>query len=74
MALKFKITSELSERAKDARREYARKYREKNRERLREYHANWQRNNADKVRKTQIEFWERKAAEYYGKDGENNGR
>ncbi len=63
--------TEMSERAKAARREYARRYREKNlekvnRKRRERYHANKEREKA-----IQAEYWERRAireAEYREQD------
>ena len=68
----------MDEKAKQARREYARQYREKNRERIREKTKEWVQNNPDKVkqqrkrwsqanpdkiRKYKENYWNKKAQE-----------
>lgn len=47
--------------AKQARAEYQREYRAKNRERLNSYRRQWNKDNPDKVRKYQADYWNRKA-------------
>lgn len=57
----------LSEAARQARNAYQREYKRKmsnaDREAEKEYLREWRRKNADKVRKYNIDFWERKAME-----------
>ena len=52
----------MTEAAKQARREYQRRWREKNRERIRQYDREWTKNNPDKVKAAQARFYERQAA------------
>lgn len=54
----------LSERAKLARREYARRYREKHREKIREYERQWRMENPEKVKANFERYWLKKADEY----------
>jgi len=52
---------ELSEKAKQKRNEYQRKWKARNRDKINEYHSNWRKRNRDKVREYQRIYWERKA-------------
>lgn len=52
---------ELSELAKQARREERRKWREKNRDHIRQYTREWAKKNPDKIREQNQRYWERKA-------------
>lgn len=57
----------MTEEAKKARREYARKYREQNRSRINAKHKEWRNRNPDKVKANTTRYWERKAEKL--KDG-----
>lgn len=50
----------LDEAAKQARREYQRKYREKNKTRLKEYHRKWRGENKEKIIAIQERYWTKK--------------
>lgn len=52
---------EMSEAAKEARRQYYREWREKNREHYNSYLNNWKKRNKDKVRAYEAKKWERRA-------------
>lgn len=52
---------ELSELAKQARREQKSKWREKNRDHIRQYNREWVKKNPDKIREIDKRYWERKA-------------
>lgn len=54
---------ELSEKAKEARRQYKRKWREKNREHIRQYHREWRKKNRGYINERNRKYWERKASE-----------
>ena len=54
---------ELSEKAKEARRHYKRKWREKNREHIRQYHREWRKKNRKYINERNRKYWERKATE-----------
>lgn len=58
----------MTEKAKQARREYARQYREKNREKIKATHTKWRIANADKIKQAQERYWERKANEQNSKE------
>jgi hypothetical protein len=49
----------LSEAAKQAKREYMKKWREKNKEHYNEYSRKWKKENPEKVQKHQANYWER---------------
>ena len=51
----------VNEQAREARREYMRKYRAKNRERIREYQRQWAKDNPDKVKQHQANYWSNRA-------------
>ena len=51
----------MTQAAKEARARYAREYNAKNRERLNEYRRNWRRENPDKVRQYNEDYWKHKA-------------
>lgn len=51
----------MNEKAKAARREYARQYRAANRERVREAQKRWRRKNPEKVAAIQARYWEKRA-------------
>jgi hypothetical protein len=59
----FKYDMELSPKAKQARREYKRKWREKNREHVRRYNREWKRKHPERVKEHARRYWEKKAAE-----------
>lgn len=52
----------MTEAAKEAKRNYCRRYREANRDKIRKYQRKWRENNPDKVKAAQIRYWEKKAA------------
>lgn len=54
----------LSERAKEARREYMRKYRAENRDRLNAQRREWNKKNPDKVRMYKENYFEKLAERY----------
>ena len=51
----------MDEAAKQARREYNRKWREANRQKIREYKRNWAKRNKDKTDQHTADYWKRKA-------------
>lgn len=51
----------MSEAAKEAKRQYMKKWREKNRDRIRQYNKKWAKNNPEKVKAAQARFYERQA-------------
>lgn len=53
----------MNELAKEARREYCRRYRAANREKMNAYQRTWKQNNPDKVKAAQERYWTKKAAE-----------
>lgn len=57
----------LSEKAKQARRDYKRQWRAKNKEHVRayqrQYQNEWRKRNKDKVQEYNRNYWERKAVE-----------
>lgn len=54
---------ELTDKAKEARREYKRQWREKNREHLKEYHREWREENKGKINEYNRRYWEKIAQE-----------
>ena len=54
---------EMTEKAKELKREYYKKYRDKNKAAIKEYHKSWRDRNPDKVKQADIRYWERKANE-----------
>ena len=48
------------EKAREARRAYAREYAKKNREKLREYRKKWEKENPEKVKSYQLNYWSKK--------------
>lgn len=52
----------LSPEAREARREYNRKYREKNRAKINEYHRQWNKAHPDRAKKYTSDYWARQAA------------
>lgn len=57
---------ELSESAKEARRQYQKEWRNKNRVRLSEYHKLWSKENPDKTKAATKRYWENKDRELEG--------
>lgn len=53
----------LSEKAKQARREYKRKYHRAHSDKINAYQKEWRKANPDKVRAYQENYWQRKASE-----------
>lgn len=53
----------LSEKAREAKREYNRMYRKKHREEINEKAREWRSRNKDKVKQYNTTYWERKALE-----------
>lgn len=63
----------MGEKAKMAKREYARKWRSANKEKVREYNKKYRENNKQKVKESNERYWEKKAAELEGvADGEDH--
>lgn len=54
---------ELSEEAKEVRRDYFRNYYKENKERIRENNKQWKQQNHEAVKQHQINYWNRKADE-----------
>lgn len=50
----------MTEEAKEARKEYMRKWQVKNREHVNDYMKKWRSNNPDKVKQYNESYWERK--------------
>ena len=61
----------MDKQAREARREYMRKYRAKNRERIREYQRQWAKDNPDKVKQHQANYWSNKAEQEHDPAGDN---
>jgi len=59
---------ELSETARQARNEYARKWRAQHKDHVRAYMRKWQQDNPDKVRANLNRYWERKAQQITAQD------
>lgn len=58
------MTMELSDKARETRNEYMRKWKEKNldyKQKQSAYLQEWRKNNPDKIRKYNVDYWERKA-------------
>lgn len=53
----------MSEAAKKKRAAYMKEYRQNNKEHIREYNTRWQRENKDKVKASQVRYWEKRAKE-----------
>lgn len=53
----------LSDEAKQARREYKRKYHQANAEKINAYQKEWRKANPDKVKAYQENYWQKKASE-----------
>lgn len=51
------------DKAKEAKRQYYREYYKKNREKIRERQREWRKENPDKVKKYNENYWKRKAEE-----------
>ena len=51
----------LSEKAKQAQRQYKRQWNERNREHVREYHKDWRKRNPDKIKANNERYFERLA-------------
>lgn len=64
---------DMNDAAREARREYLRKWREKNREHIREYYREWSRRNPDKVRANAARYWSRKGEELQAEANEAAG-
>lgn len=56
----------MTDAAKDAQAEYARRWRERNPEKYKAAQKRWRENNREKVREIQRRYWTRKAAEKRG--------
>lgn len=54
---------EMSEEARAAKNAYMREYRLKNRDKCNAISRRWRRNNPEKVKACNIQYWERKAEE-----------
>jgi len=57
------MKTELTEKARKARNEYARKWRAKHKEYIKAYTKEWREKNPDKVQATLNRYWEKKAQE-----------
>lgn len=52
----------MTENAINKRREYRRKYYQENKEHIRERQNKWRKDNKDKIKKYNIEYWEKVAS------------
>lgn len=57
----------LTEKAKELRKDYLKKYRKEHREQINAYHRKWNKENPDKIKQYRENYWEKKLAEAEGK-------
>ncbi|HLR35714.1 MAG TPA: hypothetical protein VK071_10380 [Tissierellales bacterium] len=57
----------ISDRAREARKEYSRKYYKENREKILKYQKRWRKENPEKVKEYNDKYWENKARELENK-------
>lgn len=53
--------AQLSDEAKEARKQYRREWREKNKDKVNEYLRQWKKANPDKAEAAQARYWEKVA-------------